>query len=57
MVLAPSAMAAPTTSATKAGSERVASSQENSTSSTMDRARRTESTAAVSTCPRSIFSL
>ena len=57
MVVAPSAMAAPTTSATKATSERVASSQENSTSSTIERASRTASTAAPSTWARSIFSL
>ena len=57
IVVAPSAIAAAQTSATKARSERVASSHENSTSSTIERARRTASIAAASTCERSIFSL
>ena len=57
MVVAPSAMAARTTSATKPGSDRVASSQLNSTSSHSERASRTASTAAANTCWRSMRSL
>ena len=57
MVVAPSAMAAPMTSATNAGSERVASSHENSTSGESEHAWRTASVAVASTCARSMRSL